>query len=142
MTEGRQILLADDDEQVHQAVSRVAEKLGYNLSHVTTGGDVVTRAIAMKPELIVLDVSFPDADGRDILTALKADLRTKEIAVLVWSGDTRDPESDRRISLGLGAEDYIEKSDAQTLLRKVRRVLLRLDAERGALRRASLIDAS
>lgn len=72
MIEGRQILLADDDEQVHRAVTRVAEKLGYNVIHVTTGGDVVTRAIETKPELIVLDVSFPDADGRDVLTVLKA----------------------------------------------------------------------
>jgi DNA-binding response OmpR family regulator len=133
MTEGRQILLADDDEQVQRAVTRIAEKHSYEVIHVTTGGDVLRRAIETKPELIVLDVSFPDADGRDILMALKADARTAEIAVLVWSGDARDPESDRKISLSLGAEDYIEKTDAQTLMRKIRRVLLRLDAERKAL---------
>jgi len=133
MTAGRQILLADDDEQVQRAVTRIAEKHSYEVIHVTTGGDVMRRAIETKPELIVLDVSFPDADGRDILAALKADARTAEIAVLVWSGDTRNPESDRKISLSLGAEDYIEKTDAQTLMRKIRRVLLRLDAERKAL---------
>jgi DNA-binding response OmpR family regulator len=132
MTAGRQILLADDDEQVQRAVTRIADKHSYEVIHVTTGGDVMRRAIETKPELIVLDVSFPDADGRDILTALKADARTAEIAVLVWSGDARDPESDRKISLSLGAEDYIEKTDAQTLMRKIRRVLLRLDAERKA----------
>ena len=141
MTEGRQILLADDDEQVQRAVTRVAEKHGYNVIHVTTGGDVVRRAFETQPELIVLDVSFPDADGRDILTALKADARTAEIAVLVWSGDVRDPESDRKISLSLGAEDYIEKTDAQTLMRKIRRVLLRLDAERKALLQTANRDA-
>ena len=140
MMAGRQILLADDDDQVQRAVTRAAEKLGYNVVHVTTGGDVVTRAIETKPELIVLDLSFPDADGRDILTALKADARTAEIAVLVWSGDRRDPESDRKISLGLGAEDYIEKADAQTLLRKIQRVLFRLDAERKALLQAARSD--
>jgi len=136
MAEGRQILLADDDEQVQRAVTRVAEKRGYNVIHVTTGGDVLRRAIETKPELIVLDVTFPDADGRDILTALKAEARTADIAVLVWSGDVRDPESDRKISLDLGAEDYVEKTDAQTLLRKIERVLFRLDAERKALRQA------
>lgn len=134
MTEGRQILLADDDEQVQRAVTRVAEKVGYTVTHVTSGGDVVRRAVETKPELIVLDVSFPDADGRDILMALKAEARTAEIAVLVWSGDVRDPESDRKISLQLGAEDYVEKTDAQTLLRKIQRLLFRLDAERKASR--------
>jgi CheY-like chemotaxis protein len=130
MVEGRKILLADDDEQVQRAVTRVAEKNGYHVIHVMSGSDVVTRAIETKPDLIVLDVSFPDADGRDILSVLKADPRTADIAVLVWSGDTRDRESDRKIALGLGAEDYMEKTDAQSLLRKIKRVLLRLDSDR------------
>jgi DNA-binding response OmpR family regulator len=131
MTEGRQILLADDDEQVQRAVSRVAAKRGYEVIRVTTGGDVVSRAIETKPELVVLDISFPDADGRDILSALKAEPRTAKIPVLVWSA--RDPESDRKIALGLGAEDYVEKTDAQDLLRKIQRVLQRLDAARKVL---------
>jgi len=132
MFEGRYILLADDDERVQRAVTRVAEKNGYQVIHVTVGGDVVARAAEEKPEIIVLDISFPDADGRDILTALKADARTADIPVLVWSGAVRDPESDRKIALGLGAEDYVEKVDAQTLLRKIERVLLRIDSERKA----------
>lgn len=135
MTEGRQILLADDDEQVQRAVTRVAEKKGYKVIHVTTGGDVVGRAIETMPEMIVLDVSFPDADGRDILTLLKAEARTTAIPVLVWSA--RDAESDRKIALDLGAEDYVEKTDAQDLFRKIQRVLQRLDAARGALPRAN-----
>ena len=132
MFEGRQILLADDDEQVQRAVTRVAEKNGYHVIRVTTGGDVVTRAVETRPELIVLDIAFPDADGRDILRALKTDARTAEIAVLVWSGDARDPDSDRKIALSLGAEDYVEKTDAQSLLRKIHRVLQRLDSDRKA----------
>ena len=132
MLEGRQILLADDDELVQRAVKRIAERNGYNVIHVTSGSDVVQRAIETKPELIVLDVTFPDADGRDILSVLKAEPRTSDIAVLVWSGEARDPESDRKIALSLGAEDYIEKTDVQTLLRKIKRVLQRLDSERKA----------
>ena len=132
MTEGRQILLADDDAQVQRAVTRIAEKNGYKVIDVTSGGDVVTRAIETQPALIVLDVTFPDADGRDILSVLKADPRTAEIAVLIWSGDARDPESDRKIALSLGAEDYVEKTDAQDLMRKIKRLLLRLDSERKA----------
>ena len=137
MLQGRRILLADDDEQVQRAVMRTAAKSGYDIILVANGGDVVRRAVETAPELIVLDISFPDADGRDILTTLKADPRTAEIAVLVWSGAARDPESDRKIALSLGAEDYVEKTDAGSLLRKIERVLLRLDSERGARPRQS-----
>jgi DNA-binding response OmpR family regulator len=137
MSQGRRILLADDDEQVQRAVMRTALKNGYDVICVASGSDVLRTAAERAPELIVLDISFPDADGRDILTTLKADPRTAEIAVLVWSGAARDPESDRRIALSLGAEDYVEKTDAGTLLRKIERVLLRLDSERGARPRQS-----
>jgi hypothetical protein len=48
------------------------------------------------------------------------------IPVIVWSGRAGHP-SDSRISLDLGAEDFVEKSDATLLIRKLERVLLRLD---------------
>ena len=124
MTAGRRILFADDDPGVQRALKRLAEKNGFELVAVTSGNDVYEAAIVNQPNLIVLDIHFPDADGRDVLSRLKADARTSSIPVVVWSG--RDPQSDRRIALELGAEDYVEKRDPSTLLPKIERVLLRL----------------
>jgi CheY-like chemotaxis protein len=121
---GRRILFADDDPGVQRAIKRLAEKNGFDLVPVMSGGDVYEAALSNSPDLIVLDIQFPDADGRDVLSRLKADPRTTTIPVVVWSG--RDPQSDRRIALDLGAEDYIEKRDPATLLPKIERVLLRL----------------
>jgi len=124
MTAGRRILFADDDPGVQRALKRVAGKHGFELLPVLAGSDVYQAALETTPDLIVLDIHFPDADGRDVLSRLKADPRTKAIPVVVWSG--RDPQSDRRIALDLGAEDYVEKRDPSTLLPKIERVLLRL----------------
>jgi CheY-like chemotaxis protein len=124
MMTGRRILFADDDPSVQRALRRLAESNGFELLPVLVGGDVYQAALAARPDLIVLDIHFPDADGRDVLSQLKADPRTSSIPVLVWSG--RDPQSDRRIALDLGAEDYVEKRDPSTLLPKIERVLLRL----------------
>ncbi len=124
MTEGRRILFADDDPNVQRALKRLAEKNGFELVPILAGADVCAAAIEHAPTLIVLDIHFPDADGRDVLSRLKADARTRSIPVVVWSG--RNPESDRRIALDLGAEDYVEKRDPGTLLPKIERVLLRL----------------
>jgi len=107
---------------------RLAAEYGYQIVEVLNGVDVMRVAVEARPELIVLDVQFPDADGRDILAELKADERTAAIPVVVWSG--RDPESDRKIALNLGAEDYIEKIDAETFFAKIKRVLLRVESER------------
>ena len=124
MTEGRRILFADDDPGVQRALKRLAERNGIELVQVLAGADVYEAAVSCVPDLIVLDIQFPDADGRDVLSRLKADARTSNIPVVVWSG--RDPQSDRRIALDLGAEDYVEKRDPATRLAKIERVLLRL----------------
>jgi CheY-like chemotaxis protein len=124
MAEGRRILFADDDPGVQRALQRLAGKHGFELMPVVAGADVYQTVLSAKPDLVVLDIHFPDADGRDVLAQLKADARTASIPVVVWSG--RDPQSDRRIALDLGAEDYVEKRDPSTLLPKIERVLLRL----------------
>ena len=124
MTAGRRILFADDDPGVQRALKRLADKNGFELVPVLSGADVYKAALACGPDLIVLDIHFPDADGRDVLSRLKQDSRTSNIPVVVWSG--RDPNSDRRTALDLGAEDYVEKREPATLLPKIERVLLRL----------------
>jgi two-component system KDP operon response regulator KdpE len=124
MTAGRRILFADDDPSVQRALKRLAEQHGFELVPVLAGSDVYRTALEQRPDLIVLDIHFPDADGRDVLSRLKGDERTSRIPVVVWSG--RDPQSDRRIALDLGAEDYVEKRDPSTLMPKIERVLLRL----------------
>jgi len=119
------ILLADDDPAVQRAVKRVAAEFGHDVFEAHTGLTVHSIALELKPDLLVLDIGFPDADGRDLLAQLKADERTRDIPVLVWSA-RHDPESERRIALSLGAEDYVEKTGAQLLMRKIERLLLRI----------------
>ena len=122
------ILLADDDPAVQRAVQRVAHEFGHTVLQVSKGAEVLAMTLEQKPDLLVLDLGFPDADGRDLLSELKSDPRTKDIPVLVWSAE-RDLEKERRIALSLGAEDYVEKTDAQLLLRKIERLLFRIKGE-------------
>lgn len=119
------ILLADDDPAMQRMVQRVATEFGHELSQVRRGMAVLSTAIELMPDLIVLDIGFPDADGRDVLAQLKAEPRTAAIPVLVWSG-RHDLDTERRIAISLGAEDYVEKTDAQLLMRKIQRLLLRI----------------
>jgi len=122
----RRILLADDNEALQQVVKRIAEKRGHQVIQATTGMSAFKLAIDTQPDVIVLDMEFPDADGRDVLGKLKRDARTSSIPVIVWSGRVGH-DSDSRISLDLGAEDYVEKDDAGLMVRKLERVLLRLE---------------
>jgi len=125
----RKILLADANRAIQEVVNRIAERRGHQMVQAVTGASTLAVAIETQPDVIVLDMAFPDADGRDVLRKLKLEPRTAHIPVVVWSG--RDGHgSDSRISLDLGAEDFVEKTDAQLLLLKLERVLLRLDQQR------------
>ena len=87
-------------------------------------------AAQLRPDLVVLDIRFPDADGRDLLHQLNQDPITSGIPVIVWSSVQH--ESVRGTALALGAEDFCRKGRSATLLPKIARVLLRLDQERDA----------
>src|SRR4051812_8557675 len=116
------ILVADSDTELLKRVSGLARSEGYDVIVSSAGKDVIQLAVMRKPELIVLDVEFPDIDGRDLLQAIKRDARISAIPVLMWSG--RDYDSDRRIALELGAADYVPKSDTLMLMPKIARLLL------------------
>jgi DNA-binding response OmpR family regulator len=126
LTKGR-ILLGDDDVVLQRAVTRIAATRGYEVFSARTGLEVLSMASALQPELIVLDIMFPDADGRDLLRQLKDAPLTAQIPVLVWSAT--DNDSNRRIALTLGAEDFVEKGTALALLPRIARTLLRVRQE-------------
>jgi DNA-binding response OmpR family regulator len=121
------ILVADSDTTLLQRVTSLARHEGYEIVTTAVGSSVVELALRHHPELIVLDVTFPDADGRDLLQKIKRDPRLLEIPVLMWS--ERDYDSDRRIALELGAADYLPKSDSVMLMPKIARVLLHAKRE-------------
>jgi DNA-binding response OmpR family regulator len=121
------ILVADSDHALLKRVASLAKHEGYAIVTTERGGSVVDLALQYHPELIVLDVAFPDADGRDLLQQIKRDARLSDIPVLMWS--ERDYDSDRRIALELGAADYLPKSDSVMLMPKIARVLLHAKRE-------------
>jgi two-component system, OmpR family, KDP operon response regulator KdpE len=118
------VLLADDNEKLQNLAKRAFEREGYVVRQALSGTELKRVLGEERPDVIVLDVALPDADGRDLLALLKKDPATATIPVIVWSG--RDIESDRRIALELGAEDFVEKGPPSALVAKVERVLLRV----------------
>lgn len=118
------VLIADDNAALQRIVKRLFEREGYFVIQLPDTDGLVEKAASAQPDVIVLDVGFPNADGRDLLSRLKRDSRTERIPVLVWSG--QDADSQRRIALDLGAEDFIEKGSADELVAKIERLLFRL----------------
>jgi CheY-like chemotaxis protein len=132
------IMVVEDNDKLLALLRRALERAEYEVVPAVSGAEMMNLLQASKPDLIVLDISLPDTDGRDLLVTLKKDPRTFSIPVIVWSG--RYADSDRLVALDLGAEDYVEKGAPTALVPKIQRILLRI-SERELVKARESFDA-
>ncbi|MFC4149990.1 response regulator transcription factor [Micromonospora mangrovi] len=118
-----QVLLADDDRAVRDALERALRFEGYAIEVAADGEDALRRAAAGSPDLIVLDVMMPRLDGLETCRRL----RTMGDHTPVLMLTARDAIGDRVAGLDAGADDYLVKPFAlQELLARVRALLRRV----------------
>ena len=117
---GRRLLLADDDPFIQRAIRSAAPAYEIEVIAATVASEVVSVAAESRPDVIALDLTFPDASGLDILVRLKRDPRTRSIPVVIWSGQDA---SFRPLALQRGAVDFLAKIDADLLLAKISSLL-------------------
>ena len=89
------ILLIDDDINIHQIVSLFLENSGHSVACVASGQSGLDYARHNDIDLIILDLAMPGMDGIETNRALKADTQTAAIPVMILSvhDETEFPES-------------------------------------------------
>ena len=105
MTERVRLLLVDDEPSIRETVSRYLGHLGFEVHTAETGLQALRAAGEHLPDLVLLDVMLPDADGFDLLGRLRAD----GLAVPVVFLTARDTRADIVRGLREGGDDYITK---------------------------------
>ena len=115
------ILVADDDPAILQTISWVLKEHGYDVVSAQGGAALFEQLEARLPDLVLLDVMMPDADGFQVLERIKSDDRWRDLPVLMVS--SLPPEEATVKTLGLGAADYIRKPF------RVRELLARIQAQ-------------
>ena len=113
------VLLADDDPYVVSALSRLFKKEGLSFISDTSSENVMTLARRFNPEVIILDV-HQAVGGCDLLGMLKSDPATRDITVIMFSGE--EDQQTRHDCFELGAEDYVMKPVEPTFITKVVRL--------------------
>ncbi len=101
------ILVADDDTSVLESVTWLLEENGYDVVPVTGGDACIAELARQAPDLLLLDIVMPDADGCLLLERIKSEERWRDLPVLMLSA--LPPEEASVRSLGLGAADFIRK---------------------------------
>ena len=115
------ILIVDDDTNISELISLYLNKEGYETREVANGKLALKVFEEYKPDLVLLDIMLPGADGYDVCKEIRKTNRTP-IIMLTAKGEVFD----KVLGLELGADDYMVKPfDPKELIARVKAVLRR-----------------
>jgi two-component system OmpR family response regulator len=116
------LLVVDDEATVRELLSAALRFAGFEVASAATAGEAVAAATAEPPDLVLLDVMLPDADGFEVVRRLRE--RGAPVPVLFLTA--RDRQADKVTGLSLGADDYVTKPfDLAELIARIRAILRR-----------------
>jgi two-component system response regulator MprA len=114
--------ICEDDADLRSVLTRALGAEGFEVRGTARGHDAVEVFSASPPDLLVLDIGLPDADGRDVCQAL----RSHGVAAPVLFLTARDALTDRLSGFHAGGDDYLVKPFALAeLIVRVRALLKR-----------------
>ena len=99
-----QILVIDDEPQIHRFLSPALDAAGYDARRADSGQEGLRGIALWSPDAVVLDLGLPDMDGKEVLRRAR---EFYEGPIIVLSA--RDKEAEKIAALDLGANDYVEK---------------------------------
>ena len=116
------ILIAEDDVAVRSLINLTLGTGETRILEAADGTSAIEVARRESPELLFLDWSMPGASGIDVCRALRSDLGTHWIRIVMVT--SRTTSEDRQAGLDAGVDDYITKPFSPVeLLDKVIEVL-------------------
>jgi DNA-binding response OmpR family regulator len=92
------ILVVEDEHSIAEPLVRALRREGFSPVHASTAAAALELAASEQPRLVLLDLSLPDGDGRDVCRALRRD---SDVPIVMLTA--RGTETDRIVGLELGA---------------------------------------
>ena len=99
------ILVVDDDPDILALVETILTIHHFKVEGILRWEDIDNRLVNSQPDLVLLDISLPGADGRDICKRIKQAKETQHLPVILFSANVR-MESDLK---SCQAQDFIAK---------------------------------
>ena len=101
------ILIAEDEPSIIEALDFVLKRAGWSVNTVTEGDEILDAVRRQNPRMLLLDVMLPKRSGFEVLKQIRADKGTASLPVLVLTA--KGQQQDRRIAEELGADAFITK---------------------------------
>ncbi|MFL9481672.1 response regulator transcription factor [Chitinophagaceae bacterium LWZ2-11] len=114
------ILLVDDEENLHEALKLNLEMEGYEVTSAFTGSEALKAVNNEYFDLIVLDVMLPEVDG----IAVAESIRVKNLDIPILMLSAKNTSADKVLGLKKGADDYLTKPfNLEELLLRVEKLI-------------------
>jgi DNA-binding response OmpR family regulator len=127
----KRLLIVEDDDAIGRLLADNLTYDGFTVERASTADEALAALDHFEPELVLLDLMLPGADGFDLCRTLRS--RQRRPAIIILS--VRSEKDDKVRGLNLGADDYVTKPFAlEELLARIRAVLRRHDSTLELLR--------
>ena len=120
MSNGPAVLVVEDDRNLNRTLSMDLKADGYHTIDAGTGQRAIEEVRTRNPDIVLLDLGLPDADGLTLVPVIRAN---SAAPIIVVSG--RGDDTDKVKALDAGADDYLTKPFSVPELRARMRATLR-----------------
>jgi DNA-binding response OmpR family regulator len=118
----KKILIADDNENIREALTYLLEDEGYKLWLAKDGADTLRQVREIRPDILFLDIMMPVMNGYDVCRAIKTDPALQDVYVIMLTAKGQVAEQER--GKEVGANEYIVKPfSPMEILTKVKTIL-------------------
>jgi len=118
----KRIFVVEDDKNINKLMT-ISLGRGYDITQIYDGSEALERIKYQKPDLVVLDLMLPGADGLEICQMIKKDQTLKDMTVIIVSA--LDATSNRFKGIRYGADYYIKKPFDPDELRSLVKIFLK-----------------
>ncbi len=121
-TAQKTILIADDNENIREALTYLLEDEGYSLVSAKDGADTLNKVREIQPDVLFLDIMMPEINGYDVCRIIKndPDLKKTFVIMLTAKGQAAEREHGKEV----GADEYLIKPfSPMELLAKIKSLL-------------------
>jgi DNA-binding response OmpR family regulator len=115
------VLVVEDEQSIVAPFVQALARNGFDPVVAGTAADALRMARELAPDVVLLDLTLPDGDGRDVCRELR---RESNVPIIMLTA--RGTQTDRIVGLELGADDYVVKPFAiDEVIARIRAVLRR-----------------
>ena len=120
------VLFVEDEASIAEPFAHALARAGFEPTVAATGRAALELAEQVRPDVVLLDLGLPDADGLDVCRQLQRD---SDVPILILT--SRGTETDKIIGLGVGADDYVVKPfSGDEVIARIKAILRRADRSR------------